>query len=183
MISVALLDTVPWFLPGAVIAFALGLAACGPLGRVLGVGRVVAWLGIVSFGLIVVTTLTPQREALDLGAIGSGTCDFSRVTLAPLAFYAADNDAAENVFLFVPLGVAIALVPRSRRKAALVVGAVSLPFAIEAIQRQVVVFNRACQSADVVDNLAGLAIGLVVGGLLAYAGSFVARRRDAAGGG
>ena len=177
MLSVASFGTVPWFLPGMAIAAVLGLVACAPLGRALGVGRLTAWLLVVGLGLILVTTLTPQREAIELGSVGSGTCDFSRVTLAPWAFYGADNDAAENVLLFVPLGVAVALVPRSRHKAALVAGAVLLPFAIEAIQRQAVVLNRSCQSADVVDNLAGLIIGLAIGSLVAYAGSIVARRR------
>jgi len=81
------------------------------------------------------------------------------------------------VLLFVPLGVALAKVPRSRRKALLVAGAVLLPVAIEAVQRQAVVLNRSCQSADVVDNLAGLLIGFAIGTLVAYAASIAARRR------
>jgi hypothetical protein len=171
----ALLDTVPWFLPGAAITFAVSLAACGPVGRALGVGKLVAWLMIMSLGLILSATLTPQREALDIGAIGSGTCDFSRVTLAPLEFYGGDNDAGENVLMFIPLGAAIALIPRSRRKVAIVVGALLLPFAIELIQRQVIFLNRACQSADIVDNLAGLVVGLVIGCVMASAAWIAAR--------
>jgi hypothetical protein len=63
--------------------------------------------------------------------------------------------------------------------AALLAAAISLPFVIEAIQRQALVLNRSCQSADVVDNLAGLAIGLVIGALLGYAGSRIARSNAA----
>lgn len=181
MISTILLDTVPWFLPGAAISLVLGLAASGPVGRALGAGRLVSWLLILSLGVIVATTLTPQREALETGAVGSGTCDFSRVWLAPLAFYAGDNDAAENVLLFVPLGVAIAMVPASRRKGALVAGAFLVPPAIEVIQRQAVLLNRSCQSADIVDNLAGLVIGLVVGTVLASVVRLAASRGAAGG--
>jgi len=49
-----------------------------------------------------------------------------------------------------------------------VVGAIALSFAIETTQLLVLWLDRACQSADVVDNLTGLAIGL--------AGGIVARR-------
>ena len=177
MFSVASFGTVPWFLPGVALSVVLALVVCGPLGRALGVGRLTAWLLVVGVGVVLVTTLTPQREALELGALGTGTCDFSRVTLAPLAFYGGKNDSAQNVLLFVPLGLALALVPRSRRKVALAAGAVLLPFAIEAVQRQAVALNRSCQSADVVDNLAGLIIGVAIGSLIAYARSAGARRQ------
>lgn len=176
MISGSSFDTVPWFLPGAAVSLVLSLALCGPLARALGIGRVVAWLLLMSLGLILVTTLTPQREALELGAVGSGTCDFSRVTLAPLDFYGGANDAGENVLLFVPLGIAIGLLPPSRRRVA-IVGGVLLPVAIEIVQRQAVVLNRSCQSADVVDNLAGLVIGLAIGATASVVMSMVIRRR------
>ena len=78
------------------------------------------------------------------------------------------DEASLNVLLFVPLGVSIALLPRSRLKAAIVVVAIALPFAIEAAQLVVLWLDRACESADVVDNLTGLAIGL--------GGGIVARR-------
>ena len=65
--------------------------------------------------------------------------------------------------MFIPLGAAIGLVPGSRRKAVLVTGAIALPFAIEATQLLVPWLDRACESADVVDNLMGLALGLVAG--------------------
>jgi hypothetical protein len=74
--------------------------------------------------------------------------------------------------MFVPLRAAIGLVPRSRRKAAIVIAAIALPFGIETIQLLVPALDRACESADVVDNLTGLAIGLgggVVAGRLVAA--------------
>jgi hypothetical protein len=44
-----------------------------------------------------------------------------------------------------------------------VLTAVALPFAIEATQLVVTSLDRACQSADVSDNLTGLALGVVAG--------------------
>jgi glycopeptide antibiotics resistance protein len=66
----------------------------------------------------------------------------------------------------VPLGAAISLLPRSRRKAAIVVAAFALPFAIERVQLLAPLLHGGCQSADVIDNLTGLAIGLA-GGVVA----------------
>ena len=70
--------------------------------------------------------------------------------------------------MFIPLGFAIAMVPRSRRKAAVLAAAVALPFVIEATQLVVTPLGRACQSADVVDNLTGLVLGLVAGAVVAW---------------
>ena len=68
-----------------------------------------------------------------------------------------------NVALFIPLGIAIGLVHVSRPWAALTFAAIALPFAIEAIQLVAPILDRGCQSADVVDNLTGLALGLLIG--------------------
>lgn len=170
-----LLQTVPWFVPGAVASLAISLALCVPISRALGARTAVTWLLLFGVGLVISATLTPQREALDFGTAGTGSCDFGRTTLATLAFYGGDNDAGENVLMFIPIGVAVALMPRSRRTAAVVAGALLLPFLIEAVQLQVLALDRACESADVVDNLAGLAIGLAVGVALAGATWMTAR--------
>jgi hypothetical protein len=45
----------------------------------------------------------------------------------------------------------------------LTVAAIALPFAIETTQMVVPVIERGCQSADVFDNLTGLAVGLAIG--------------------
>ena len=72
--------------------------------------------------------------------------------------------------MFIPLGFAIAVVPRSPRKAAVLVAAVALPFVIEATQLLVAPLGRACQSADVFDNLLGLVVGLGVGSVVGRIG-------------
>lgn len=73
------------------------------------------------------------------------------------------TDVALNILLFVPLGWAIGVAPRSMRKLIVLLWAATLPAVIEAVQLQVSELRRGCESADVVDNLTGLAIGLVAG--------------------
>ena len=174
----ALVATVPWFVPGLIATVIVSSIVCRPVARWLGSGPLRAWWLLVSLGLIGITTLTPQREALELSMVGTGTCDFSRVWLASFGFYAGGNDSAENIALFIPLGIAISLLPARIRPAALV-GGILLPIAIEVFQRQVTVLNRSCQSADVVDNLVGLGIGLALGAALVGVPMLVkAFRRD-----
>ena len=168
----ALVATVPWFVPGMVATVIVSALVCRPIARWLETGALRAWLLLVSLGLIGVTTLTPQRDALEFGMVGTGTCDFSRVWLASPSFYAGRNDSAENIGLFIPLGAAIALLPARMRPAALVAG-ILLPVAIEVFQRQATMLNRACQSADVVDNLVGLGLGLALGASLAGVAALV----------
>ena len=153
-------EALPWFLPGVAIWVAVALAAGGRVGRALGVRRTVALALIVSLGIILSATLTPLRGALDFRAVGTGSCDLSRVGLAPLRELLRPNETSLNVLLFVPLGVSIAFLPRSRLKVVVLVAAIALPFAIETTQLLVLWLDRACESADVVDNLTGLAIGL-----------------------
>jgi glycopeptide antibiotics resistance protein len=157
----------PWLLPGVAISVVVSIAVSGAVGRALGVRRAVAWVMVLSLGIILAATLTPQLEALEFGARGSSSCDLSRLGLAPLREVLRLGDTGGNILMFIPLGVAIGLVPRSRRKAAVVIAAIALPFGIETIQLLVPALDRACESADVVDNLTGLVIGLA-GGVVAW---------------
>jgi len=156
-------SALPWFLPGVAISAAFALAAGGRVGRALGARRAVAMALIVSLGIVLSATLTPLRGVLDVAGVGTGSCDLSRIGPAPLRELLELNDTSLNVLLFVPLGVSIALIPRSRRKLGVVAAAITLPFAVEATQALVALVGRGCESADVVDNLTGLAIGLGVG--------------------
>ena len=166
----------PWFLPGAVIALVVGIVCSGPVSRTLRVGRRVAWFIVVILGIILAATMTPQREALAYGARGPDSCDFSRVGLAPISELLRFNDTGLNVLMFIPLGTTIGLLPRSRRTAAVVIAAIALPFAIEAAQLLLPVLDRACESADVVDNLTGLVLGLGGGVAAGWLGRSLARR-------
>jgi glycopeptide antibiotics resistance protein len=151
----------PWFFPGVMLAIVVGAIAARSLARALSTRPAVAWLLITSLGIALAATLTPQTLA---GAItSSGTCDLARIGLAPWDELLAVSDTSLNVLLFVPLGLAIGLLPRSRGRTAIAIAAVALPFAIEAIQLLVPALDRICQSADIFDNLTGLAIGLIGG--------------------
>ena len=164
----------PWFLPGVAISVGIGLTTGGRVGRALGLRRAVATALIVSLGIILSATLTPQWEALAFGAQGSGSCDFSRMGLAPLRELVRFDDPSLNVLLFMPLGVSIALMPRSRLKVVALVAAIALPFAIETAQMLLPLLDRSCESADVIDNLTGLVLGLAGG----FAVGWLARTMD-----
>lgn len=159
------IEKLPWLLPGVAVALVLSSVFSRAAGLALGVRRVVAWVLLISLGVILAATLTPLRDAFD-GGRGSGTCDFSRLGLASIEELRRFYDAGLNVLIFIPFGLAIGTVPWPRRKAAMVAAAIALPFAIEAIQVLLPALDRACESADVIDNLTGLAIGLS-GGLVA----------------
>lgn len=154
-----------WFGPGIVVSLAVSLATSGYVGRLMGISRAHGWLLVMSLGLVLSATITPSREALLFGAQGSGTCDFSTPGLSWWAPPRLD-DASLNTLLFVPLGIAIGLCPRSRPKLIILAGAVALPAAIELIQLVAVPLGRECQSSDVVDNVLGLVLG-IVGGTIA----------------
>lgn len=156
---------IPWFWPGTALALAIGLALGDRVGRALRTKPVIGTGLLVAAGIIVSATLTPGREALESGAIGAGSCDVTRIGPASLTDLIAFNETTLNVLLFVPLGVAISLRPSSRWKALLAVGAAASPLAIELVQMLVPSFDRACESADVLDNLTGLGLGLALGAL------------------
>ena len=160
-----MLTTLPWLLPGIFVASILSALLSAGAGRAFGVRQVVAWVLLVSLGVIIAATLTPLRGAF-AGDVGSGTCDLSRLGPASIDELRTDRDAVLNILIFVPFGFAIGLLPRGRRKAAVVALAIALPFAIEAIQLLVPALARGCQSADVADNLVGLMVGIAVGALV-----------------
>ena len=154
-------------LPGVVLAFVVSTLASGRVALWLGVRRAVAWVLLVSAGVILAATMSPLRgeHRLDfpVGRILRPVADRAPVLdqLGGRATSSATSSCSSR------LGFAIALVPRSRRKAVLLAAAVALPFAIEATQLLVVDLDRACESADSVDNLTGLLIGLVAGAVVA----------------
>ena len=152
----------PWFIPGTAIFAALGVVVARPFGRLLRTRSAVAWALVVGLGIVVSATLTPLRGDFDFAAVG-GTCDLSRMGLIPLRQLLRIDDPSLNVAMFIPFGVAIGLIGGSRRKAFVVVAAIALPFLIETTQLLVPALERGCQSADVVDNLTGLAVGLAAG--------------------
>src|SRR5688572_16741118 len=102
---------VPWFVPGLILTVAVASLAAPALSRRLGASRWVVVSLTLSLGLILSATLTPLADALE-GVGSSGRCDTGRVALAPLSSYGRFGDPSLNVLLFLPLGFALALLPR-----------------------------------------------------------------------
>jgi len=153
---------IPWVLPGVLAALGIWRLTGRRLARVLRVHPTVTFLMIVGFGVVASVTLTPLRDAIEVGYTGTGVCDLSRVwPLSPRLWWRI-SDETMNIAMFVPIGLSIGLVPRSFAKAVLVTGAVLLPFAIEWVQLVATVLARGCEAADVVDNLTGLLVGLTM---------------------
>jgi hypothetical protein len=130
--------------------------------RKLQTPRSVAALLLFGFGLVIAATLTPDAAAME-GVASDGVCDVSRVGLASIEDLTSVTYVSLNVLLFVPLGLAVGLLPRTRASAAATVAAISLTFVVEGTQLLVTVLGRGCQTADMVDNLLGLAIGIGIG--------------------
>lgn len=154
---------IPWLLPGLGASILVAVLLNRPVGRALRTGPHLGWSLIVGLGIVLSATLTPSAEALEMGLTGIRACDLSRLWPASLEEILRLRSAGLNILLFVPLGAAIGLLPRARRKAVVIAAAAALPFAIEAVQMLVVPLDRACQSADIIDNLVGLTLGLLVG--------------------
>ena len=149
--------------PGIVLSLALSFLTFVPVSRALAISRLHGFLLVLSLGVILAATITPSREALLFGAEGSGRCDLSRFGLLSWWELGHIDDASLNILLFVPFGIALGLCPRSRARSTLVAAALITPIAIELIQLTAVSLGRECQSSDVIDNLTGLLLGLLVG--------------------
>jgi hypothetical protein len=165
----------PWLLPGIAIALVVSIAASGQIARWLSVPRVASWVLIMSTGMILAVTVTPQRPEYASESLWVRSCDFSRIGPPAIAQVTGPSDELGNILMFIPLGFAIALAPWSSRKAVVLIGACALPFLIESTQFVVSPLRRACQSADVVDNLTGLLVGLAAGTVVAWLARIVVR--------
>jgi hypothetical protein len=163
------------FLPGIVAALALTIVMGRRVGALLATGRVLGSVVALSLGVALAATVTPSRDALLSGLVGSGRCDLTRLALPSANQLAWPGDIVLNILLFVPLGLAIGLLPSSPAERRLVPFAYALPFAIEIVQLVVRPLGRECQTGDVVDNLTGLTIGILVGCGIRSVGGFVPR--------
>jgi hypothetical protein len=157
----------PWFVPVVLVVTAGAIAGAHRFAGPTGAARARFVLVIVAIGVVAAATLTPQASAFR-GELGSGTCDLTRLRPAGLDAYLRLGETLGNVLLFLPLGVVLALLPPSRTRTWLLGLAVSLPFLIEGLQLALPALDRACQGADVVDNLLGLGLGLALGALAGW---------------
>lgn len=158
--------SIPWFLPGVLASSVVAWFASPWIGRSLGTSRIGALLFVLSLGAVLSATVTPIPATVPLEGAHVQACDLSRIGLTPIGYFRTINPTSLNVLLFIPLGLTAGLVPRSRRKLALVAALIALPFGIEALQLAAPLLERGCQSADVADNLTGLVAGLTVAAIV-----------------
>lgn len=167
---------VPWFLPGVLVSIAIGYLAKRRVSSWLEVTPIVGWAIVVALGLIVSATLTPLHAGPFHVGSTVGGCDFTRIGPASIDEILQFDDTILNIALFMPLGACLAVVPSRRRRVALILAALALPVGIEMTQLLVTPLDRACQSADVADNITGLLVGLGLGSVLWLARSWNADR-------
>jgi hypothetical protein len=156
------LNSTPWLWPALALAISGSLVAFRPLARVLRAPRPVAFLLLLSLGGIVALTLTPGADAF-LPYHYFQDCLVEVVR--PIGFGRVLNlgERGLNVLLFIPFGAAIGALPWSKVKGGVLGASLVLPFAVEGIQYLVPALDRSCTTVDIIDNLTGLVIGLVIG--------------------
>ena len=167
-------EAVPWFLPGIAVWTVASALLMPATARALRTRPPVALAITVSLGFVVLATLTPNAAGL-AGETVHG-CNLARVGLPPLSELTAINDTIRNIVLFMPLGFTLGLLPRTRRTTAVIGLALAAPFVIETLQLLLPSLGRGCQSADVIDNAIGLAIGIGAAILLRLAHGWWSRR-------
>jgi hypothetical protein len=169
---------VPLLVPGAVVSLVVGIAFRDRVGRALGGGPAAGATLVFGLGVILAATLTPLNDSLrGFQATPAGPCHLGRIGPPAWEELLTVGDTSLNVLLFIPLGAAIGLLPRSRRQGLVILGAIALPFVIETIQMLVPALRRECESADVGDNLTGLLIGVVIGTVASWLTAMI-RGRD-----
>ena len=84
---------------------------------------------LMSFGFVILATLTPTAAALSGAGTSFEWCNLERLMLPAPSELFAINDTIRNVLLFIPLGLFLGLLARTRKAAILVVFAYLLPLA------------------------------------------------------
>jgi len=164
-----------WMLLFAAVAGLLALAVGLAVGRRLGPLAGFAWFGLLwSLTVIGIVTLVPAQNGL--GYIPADqhatSCSWDIGGPAPGGFWIfGGGQQLLNTLLFVPAGCFLVLVSARWRGGWVLVplGLAALAaysLAIEEIQLHVARIDRACDVTDIVDNVTGAAIGVVLGLLL-----------------
>lgn len=147
----------PLVLPLVVVALVVAVVACGPLARRVGCGRAAAALLVLACTLPLALTLPPTTDPA--APVEAGCA----LALKSLPEWGQGGEELANLAMLAPAGALLAALLRRRAAVvALLVGAAS-PVVVEAVQLLLPVLRRSCESTDVVLNVAGLAVGALVG--------------------
>ena len=182
-----------WMLLFAAVAALLALVMGLAVGRRLGAVAGVAWFGLVwSLAVIGIVTLIPAQDGLGYIPANqhANSCSWDIGGPAPGGFWIfGGGQQLLNSLLFVPAGIFLVLVVARWPAGRLLVPVGLLALAayslgIEETQLHVARLDRACDVTDIIDNVSGAVLGVVVGlALLPLARPWRARRRRRAGGG
>jgi hypothetical protein len=176
-----------WMLLFAAVAGLFALVIGLAVGRRMGPLAGVAWFGLLwSLAVIAVVTLVPAQNGL--GYIPADqhatSCSWDIGGPAPGGFWIlGGGQQLLNTLLFVPAGLFLVLVLGRWRAGWVLVplGLAALAaysLGIEETQLHVARIDRACDVTDIIDNVSGAVIGVLVGAaLLPLARPWAARSR------
>lgn len=169
----ALINDTPWLTKGLIVSALVACLLAFPAARVLRVPPVVGWLYVMAFGGILVTTWTPSLS--DFTVRICATSPLSPIRPHDLITM---STRSLNVFMFVPLAL-LSVLPR-RRTALLATTslAVALPFIVELGQYLFPHLGRTCSYQDVIDNLTGVVLGVIIGLLIRLTWSTLMQTRN-----
>jgi hypothetical protein len=164
-----------WMLLFAAVAGLFALAVGLAVGRRLGPVAGAAWLGLVwSIAVIAIVTLIPAQNGLRyIPADQHATsCSWDIGGPAPGGFWIfGGGQQLLNTLLFVPAGVFLVIAFGRWRGGWMLIplGLAALAaysLGIEETQLRVARIDRACDVTDIIDNVAGAGIGVLLGVLL-----------------
>jgi hypothetical protein len=164
-----------WMLLFAAVAGLLCLVVGLASGRRFGPMAGFAWFGLLwSIAVIGIVTLVPAQNGL--GYIPADqhatSCSWDIGGPAPGGFWIfGGGQQLLNTLLFVPAGFFLVLMAARWRAGWLLVpiglvGLATYSLVIEEIQLQVARIDRACDVTDIIDNVSGAAIGVLLGVVL-----------------
>jgi len=169
MFSIGGIGWMLFFAAGAgLLALVLGLA----LGRRMGPVAGFAWFGLLwSLAVIAVVTLIPTQNGLGYipARDRATTCSWDIGGPAPGGFWIlGGGQQLLNALLFVPAGLFLVLALCRWRAGWLLLllglaGLAGYSLGIEETQLHVARIDRACDVTDIIDNVAGSAVGVALG--------------------
>jgi len=122
-----LVTSLPWLIPGVVVALVVAVLTSGRVGAWLGFHRVLAAVLVFSLGVILAGTLTPLAADEVIPPEARATCDMSRTWLATPIDLLTRDDVLLNILLFMPFGFAVGSIPWSWRAFAWVPRVTAVP--------------------------------------------------------